>query len=671
MSQHSPVLSPAKICWRDNTPYSLDFGDYYYSKKNGVEESDYVFIQGNKLLERWQQFEDEHLSRFSIFETGFGSGLNFLLTAEHWLDFKREHKPEHLNKLSYTSVEIHPLQLDDLIKIIRNWSVEFTYTNQLITYYPPAIKGIYHFDFGRIELKLILMPLDQALSIIEPKGRPLFDCLFLDGFTPSRNKSMWESALLRRLSYFCKQDSTFSTFTAASRVRKDLIHSGYTIKKVKGFGSKREMLTGVLSHSNIPTYKSKYPWFETKHTTSITEPIIIIGAGIAGCATAHALAKENIQSIIIDSEASIGGTIADFNYSSFSPYISADFNPVSQFYWAAYSLLQHYLFQHDDVIHDFCGVFLTANNQERFTALNAAYQLLKRSGLEIEWIKKDQTLTTTGIEINHPGLFVKQAGWLNLRSMCKSLINSPLISTQLATQVLNIKKHHNHWQVESTNGIFEGSHVIFCTGANSNLLDDYKLCRLDKIKGQVTTIQSPEKLGNLKTIINNGHYLIPAHQSKELITGSNYDRSNLATNCATIEADIKNLTALKGLSEDIDNIIKTETQLLSNLETSNSSKGIRLSSRDHLPLIGPIPDMSFYQKHYPEYIKTGRLKGCPNPKYFDGLFINTAHGSRGITASLLAGEIIASLLADKQLPLPTQLFHSVHPARFFVRDCIN
>ena len=103
MTQLSPVLPTANICWRDNTPYSLDFEDYYYSKTDGIEESDYVFIQGNQLAQRWQKFETQQLNQFSIFETGFGSGLNFLVTAQHWFNFQNQTKPEHLTKLHYTS----------------------------------------------------------------------------------------------------------------------------------------------------------------------------------------------------------------------------------------------------------------------------------------------------------------------------------------------------------------------------------------------------------------------------------------------------------------------------------------------------------------------------------------------------------------------------------------
>ncbi len=59
---------------RDNTPVSEQFDDVYFSNQDGLQESEYVFQQGNRLWQRWQDFSQPH---FVIAETGFGTGLNF------------------------------------------------------------------------------------------------------------------------------------------------------------------------------------------------------------------------------------------------------------------------------------------------------------------------------------------------------------------------------------------------------------------------------------------------------------------------------------------------------------------------------------------------------------------------------------------------------------------
>lgn len=64
----------ANIQWKNQQPYSLDFNDVYYSSDDGLAETDYVFIQHNQLNQRFTQLDK---NRFTIIETGFGTGLNF------------------------------------------------------------------------------------------------------------------------------------------------------------------------------------------------------------------------------------------------------------------------------------------------------------------------------------------------------------------------------------------------------------------------------------------------------------------------------------------------------------------------------------------------------------------------------------------------------------------
>ena len=71
---------PADVEWSgDGDPFSLRFDDVYYTREDGAAESRHVFLEGNALPDRWQGFNDR---TFAIAETGFGTGLNFLLTWE-------------------------------------------------------------------------------------------------------------------------------------------------------------------------------------------------------------------------------------------------------------------------------------------------------------------------------------------------------------------------------------------------------------------------------------------------------------------------------------------------------------------------------------------------------------------------------------------------------------
>jgi len=80
------------ITWRNgDVPFSPHFGDVYYSPKNGLAETRYVFLAGNNLPTAWQNVEN-----FTIGETGFGTGLNFLAAWQAWSQDPNKSKRLHL-----------------------------------------------------------------------------------------------------------------------------------------------------------------------------------------------------------------------------------------------------------------------------------------------------------------------------------------------------------------------------------------------------------------------------------------------------------------------------------------------------------------------------------------------------------------------------------------------
>lgn len=126
------VLSAA-LDWRDGIPYSAVFGDVYYAVGDGRSEVEQVFLAGNDLPARWSDHD------FVIAETGFGTGLNFLVAAEAWL--RRVSQPRVLH---YLSVEKHPLQHADLARVLALRGDHSALAEELLAGYPPPQIGRAH-----------------------------------------------------------------------------------------------------------------------------------------------------------------------------------------------------------------------------------------------------------------------------------------------------------------------------------------------------------------------------------------------------------------------------------------------------------------------------------------------------------------------------------------------
>ena len=101
----------ANIEWRkvsgndgQSQPYSLDFNDIYFKTDDGLQETEHVFIAQNRLAQR---FAAPNLSSFTIIETGFGTGLNFLVVSALWL--KLAPKTASLHYIGIEKTPFHQL----------------------------------------------------------------------------------------------------------------------------------------------------------------------------------------------------------------------------------------------------------------------------------------------------------------------------------------------------------------------------------------------------------------------------------------------------------------------------------------------------------------------------------------------------------------------------------
>ena len=223
----------ADIRWEsDGTPISSQFDDPYFAREGGRAESYEVFIAGNNLPERWAKGAD-----FTIGELGFGTGLNFFETLRQW-----RAQPRDNQYLNYVAFEKFPLCRADLEAAIAPWPDLFADRDALLSHWPPQ-ETVFKCEIGNVSLKLFIG--DANLHLHHWNGRA--DAWFLDGFSPAKNKDLWGAELMAAVGERTAPGGTFSTFTSAGWVRRNLEEAGFVVRKVPGFGRKRERVCGILS----------------------------------------------------------------------------------------------------------------------------------------------------------------------------------------------------------------------------------------------------------------------------------------------------------------------------------------------------------------------------------------------------------------------------------------
>lgn len=215
---------PADFCKRQtadgsDTLYSASLGEAYHSLNGALTESRHVFIEAG-LLARGKK-------TLSVFEVGFGTGLNALLTWQTAV--------EKGLSLTYESIEAFPLDLETCITLQFPQAAPNLPTD--------ALARLHQLPWGQ------RMPLDSAFSLLKQKGDIQqhafdtgYDLVYFDAFAPDIQPELWEESLMKRLYEAMNEGGLLVTYCAKGEVRRRLQRAGFHVERLPGPPGKREML---------------------------------------------------------------------------------------------------------------------------------------------------------------------------------------------------------------------------------------------------------------------------------------------------------------------------------------------------------------------------------------------------------------------------------------------
>lgn len=683
-SNHPLLLNTAEISWpAETTPHSNQYDDIYYSPDDGIAESDYVFIQKNHLGERWQQLDPEQAACFVIAETGFGSGLNFLLAWQLW----QQYAPANW-RLQFISVENSPMHQTDICKALQAWTSLEKLSEQLLANYPPPIKGQHHIILDEsVSLTLCFGDAAEGFEQLRPTDNQQFldestqfvDAWFLDGFAPAKNPQMWTEELFTLIGQLSKPGCTFSTFTAAGIVKRGLQQQGFSVEKCSGFGRKREMLTGVKTPSattneireTTNTSKDKQtPWYlNLSQTDRAQQSTIVIGGGLAGVMTARALAKRGSKVHLIESKDTVAaggsGNLQGMMYLRLSPHegMMNHFNLTSFHFALRYYklLLQHNHIVPEDV--DFCGVMQLAHNTKELKLMQELQDRIDSDNDWIQFLSADQASQKAGITLHHPATFYPSTGWISPRQICHKLIHHSNIHVSLNTKVADIHYDGKLWSAldESNNFIATAPTVVLANGHLAKQWQQTTELPLKPIRGQVTDLPSSSTTAQLTTVLCHEGYLTPAKQGYHSL-GATFDNDNESDKIIS-EDHQRNIDSLRKVLPEIS--FDTTSQQL------NGRAAIRCASADYLPVAGPVAKYEEFINDYAGLGKNAKRTINKSGNYHPGLYINVAHGSKGLSSIPLCSELIASQIHGEPAPIHRDMALALHPARFIIRNIIR
>jgi tRNA 5-methylaminomethyl-2-thiouridine biosynthesis bifunctional protein len=620
----------AQLEWRNAQPYSSQYDDVYFSTDDGLAETEYVFLQHNQLEQRWCELEN---NTFTIAETGFGTGLNFLCAWQLW--------QKHASKtaqLHFVSTEKFPLSHADLKQALALWPTLKVLSDALLAQYQNITNGFHRliFDEGRVSLTLLIGDANQTL----PQLKAQVDAWFLDGFAPAKNPEMWQPTLFQQMARLSHTQTTFATFTSAGEVKRGLQSANFEVQKAPGFGKKREMLFGQFAGK-----RSRTEAFSVKKA-------IVIGGGLAGTASAEALARRGWQVTLIERNAKLAQEGSGNPLGVLYPRLIGGDTLINQLALDGFLYTLKLLNRLPLNAKDFslCGVLQLAFNareQARLDKISTQYPEL------IEEVNTEKASELAGIELSLDGAFIPQAGWVSPPALCEALAAHPNIQTKYLTQAITLKKTNNIWQVlDAQNCVAEAPIVIVAGAHDTQHFTQTNECELSVVRGQISLLPASKQSQKIKTVICTDGYLSPEKDGSHCL-GATFSKGDQGTD--ERENDHKsNLSQLKKLAPSL-------VSTYQNTEIQGRA-ALRCVSSDYLPLAGAMLDITKLKEKPPRYNTP-----ADQLPWLGGLYVNTAHGAKGLVNAPICAEAIASLICHEPSPISNTLLSALDPNRFILK----
>ncbi len=567
--------------------YNQRFGDIYFSPEDGLAESRHVFLSGNGLPDRWRGRD-----HFTVAETGFGTGLNFLAV---WQAFAGTAAPgAHLD---YISFEHYPLAPDEIAPALARWRPDLgARPDAMLASYPLRVPGFHTIQLDDcVTLTLVFDDVNAALPRLNvPRG---VDAWFLDGFAPAKNPDMWTDTLYEQMERLSAAEATAATFTVAGHVRRGLGRAGFAVDKKPGFGRKREM-TAARREDEQSAVPATVP----------PRNVAVVGGGLAGAACAYVLGRYGYEPVIFETAETLAAAASGNSLGLYNPRFYAQRRPEADFYASAYALAFRTLTEmaaRHDIGFDPCGALHLVNNEDKAKRFRSLCDQGGWHDDHARYVSAAEASAIAGIALDYEALYLPDSGFVSPRALCAAYAGDTEV--RLKTPATTLKQRDGGWSV---NGEAFDAVILACGAAAAQFAEPAAL-PVHTVRGQVTEIDTTGRTQGLRCNLCYGGYISRAHKGRHIV-GSTFQKWLDHTNLLA-EDDAANLDKLAAHTP----FERAE------LTVTGSRAALRTVSADHLPVVGAAPGEDMQQ---------------------GGCYVSTAHGSHGVISSLAAAHMLTSLI---------------------------
>jgi len=379
--------------------------------------------------------------------------------------------------------------------------------------------------------------------------------------------------------------------------------------------------------------------------------VTVVGAGLAGATTARALARRGVRVEVLDSFQRIAAGTSEHPAVVFFPMVHMKSNPLGDFFLAAYRTGIDWLAHESGPFWHPTGVVHLPAKAKIARFLEDTEPAPELGDL-LRKVDAAQVRDLSGVDFGKHALWYPQGGWLDPVAWCRHLLEHALIRVRLNTRVLGIERHASSWRLITAEGDWiHTDRLVLASG-------DYRFqptawFPIRRLRGQLAYLSSDRVTPWPRCVICHDGYAVPVGD-RSLLVGASFDVG---------------LGDLELRAEIHDRLIKKLESNLAPIQVEPSSVregrvAFRHKVNDHLPLVGPVPDLARVARVQEQVSGTGEI---PPEDMLPGLWVTMAHGSRGCLSCPMAAEILACMICGEQTLSESKVVDSAAPARYVVR----
>ncbi|MGQ3891065.1 FAD-dependent 5-carboxymethylaminomethyl-2-thiouridine(34) oxidoreductase MnmC [Legionella sp. CNM-4043-24] len=584
-------------------------------------DAEQLFFRDSGLLDCWR----DSSSDFVLAETDFSIGLNTLLACYHWL---KTHKPG--SRLHYFSCVSKAWQHDDLARLFARWPTLAAVADDFLAVYPVLTPGFHRLLLaeGRICINLMMgNPLDSLAELLCCADAELEPMLRARGV-----------------------DAWFATAENTPEL----------VQRMRLLSGPETRFTGLNSLDSTPvktTLKRFTPWAFPKARPVSRKRALVLGAGLAGCFSAHALAERGWEVVLIDSASRLAAGASGNPQTVLYPMLSAWHSPLADFMLTAY-LYAHQWYRRvlcNQSLGELRGILQLAQSPKEKKAQLALRELLTTCPALGEQLNAEQASVLAGLPVPCDALYLPLSGWMDTPALCAWLVAKKGIRVELNQTAETLVYEQGQWHA----GSHQAEVLVLANGYEARRFELTAHLPLIPVAGQLTQIACSDRSTALAVPLCAKGHVLPQRHARHYL-GATYHRNTIAREAAA-DDDRVNMDNLKHMLSD---------SLWSDKPEGNWY-GTRGATPDYLPFVGPAPIVDYFQQRFAPLATDRKRWIAAAGEYYPGLYVCAGFGSRGLTSIPLCADWLAAQINQEMNFLPRSLVQAISPARFVVKGIIE